>query len=275
MSERLIRLDDAALEAAIRDLGGALAYPPSPGLAEAVHARVAALPAPRAMWWERLLPARGTFRRSLVLALAALLVLAAAAAALRFGVPGIRLVFSGPSPSPSPGVTPSPTPAPLGSTLGLGSETTLTEARATVDFPVALPSDPALGEPDAVYHDARVPGGHVALVWGARSGMPAQGGGTVAALLAEFRGRVDHDLFQKVISGGGTTVRPVAVGGAQGWWLAGDPHVIFYLDARGDFVDRESRLVGNVLIWEREGVTYRFESGLGLDEALRIAESVG
>lgn len=275
MRERAIRLDDAALEAALRDLGSALAYPAAPGLLDTVHARVSAIPAPRAPWWERMLPARGTFRRSLVLALAALLVLAAVAAAVRFGVPGIRLVFGGPSPSPSPGATPTPTPAPLGSTLGLGAESTLAEARATVDFPIALPSDAALGAPDAVYVDERVPGGHVALVWAARPGIPAQGAGRVAVLLAQFRGSVEKELFEKVIHSGGTTIEPLAVAGAQGWWLAGDPHVIFYLDRRGEFVERESRLVGNVLIWERDGITHRLESGLGLEEALRIAESVG
>jgi hypothetical protein len=279
MSDQLLRLDDAGLEAALRDLGSMLAYPVAPSLVEAVHARIATMPAPRSAWWERLLPPRGTFRRSAVLALAALLLLAAAAAAVRFGVPGVRFVFEGPVTSPPPGATPasSQSPAPLGSTLGLGEAVTLDDARAAADFPVALPSDPTLGAPDGVYLDRRIPGGHVALVWTARSGIPAQGTGDVAVLLAEFAGRVDQDYFQKVIhgEGGATSIDPVTVGPARGWWLAGDPHLLYYLDRTGAFLERPSRLVGNVLIWERDGVTFRLESGLDLADALRIAESVG
>ncbi len=189
-------------------------------------------------------------------------------------------MFEGPAASASPSTgatqTPTPTPAPLGSTLGLGLPTTLDEARTAADFPLALPSDPALGAPDGVYIERRIPGGHVALVWTDRPGIPAQGSGRVALLLAQFRGRVDQDYFEKLIRGDGvTSVDPVEVGGARGWWVAGDPHVLFYLDRTGTFVERESRLVGNVLIWERDGITYRLESGLDLADALRIAESVG
>lgn len=278
MSEQLLRLDDAGLEAALRDLGATMAYPAAPTLVESVHSRVSALPAPRSPWWERLLPARGTFRRSAVLALVALLLLAVAAAAVRFGVPGIRLVFEGPTPSasPSPGAIPTLTPAPLGSTMGLGVAATLDEARAAAEFPIALPSDPALGPPDGVYLDRRILGGHVALVWRARPGVPAQDPGAVALLLAQFRGRVEEDYFEKLIGGDGvTSVDPVEVGGERGWWIAGDPHILFYLDRSGVFVERESRLVGNVLIWERDGITYRLESRIALADALRIAESVG
>ena len=66
MSEQLLRLDDAGLEAALRDLGAALAYPAASNVIEGVHARVATMPAPRSPWWERLLPARGTIRRSVL-----------------------------------------------------------------------------------------------------------------------------------------------------------------------------------------------------------------
>jgi hypothetical protein len=35
-----------------------------------------------------------------------------------------------------------------------------------------------------------------------------------------------------------------------------------------------TRLVGDTLVWQRGGVLYRIESGLGLAETLRIAESI-
>ena len=35
-----------------------------------------------------------------------------------------------------------------------------------------------------------------------------------------------------------------------------------------------TRLVGDTLVWERDGTLYRIESGLGLVETLRIAETI-
>ena len=51
MSDQLLRLDDAGLEAALRDLGTSLAYPAAPSLVDAVHARLATQPPPGAAWW--------------------------------------------------------------------------------------------------------------------------------------------------------------------------------------------------------------------------------
>jgi hypothetical protein len=84
------------------------------------------------------------WRRSLVLAVVALGVLAAIAGAIGFGVPGIRIIFTGPtpstsaspqasspgafSPSPPPSPTVAPSAGPLGSGLDLGFLTTPSEA---------------------------------------------------------------------------------------------------------------------------------------------------
>ena len=49
--------------------------------------------------------------------------------------------------------------------------------------------------------------------------------------------------------------------GAQGLWIAGEQHVVYWLDA-------PPRLAGNVLLWEDGGVTYRLE-GKAPDEGAR------
>ncbi len=36
-----------------------------------------------------------------------------------------------------------------------------------------------------------------------------------------------------------------------------------------------TRLAGDTLVWQRDDVLYRIESGLGLDATRRIAESIG
>ena len=73
-------------------------------------------------------------RRSLAVAVAVLLVVAAVAGAVGLGVPGIRILFGGPTPSPSGPASPSPSKTPpaslgtLGQSLGLGAKVSLDEA---------------------------------------------------------------------------------------------------------------------------------------------------
>ena len=145
MAERLRRMSDSELGAALSSLAPALAFPePAPTLAAAVAARVANEPAPspgRIARWRRgvarILPPRGV-RRVLVVALLVVALTAVAAGAAYFGVRGIQIVFdnggrpavagrvrtSGASPSPLP----SPTLPSLGDRLELGSPTTLEAA---------------------------------------------------------------------------------------------------------------------------------------------------
>jgi hypothetical protein len=56
--------------------------------------------------------------------------------------------------------------------------------------------------------------------------------------------------------------------GVSGLWISGAPHAVFFPGA-------SPRLAGNVLVWARDGVTYRLE-GRGLDQprALRVAREV-
>jgi len=73
-------------------------------------------------------------------------------------------------------------------------------------------------------------------------------------------------LIKKFATG---ALEPVTVApGVPGFWLASEPHVVF-------FGDSSPRLAGNVLVWVRNGVTFRLE-GSDLDEktALRLARSI-
>ena len=85
----------------------------------------------------------------------------------------------------------------------------------------------------------------VTFVYGTRPGLPLATGATATALLTEFRGAVNPDAFGKIIRPG-TTVEPVSVDGASGYWIVGEPHDLLYRVPGADLWD-PVRLAGNVL----------------------------
>lgn len=275
-------MDDTALAAALRDLATAIdwpvaaATPGSPDIAARVRARIGEARPVARPWWR---PAR----RALVLALAALLVLAAIAGAVGLGLPGLRITL-GPAPtsppgaspalSASPGATggPSGTIAVPGSGLGLGAPTTLADAASTVGHPIALPSDPTLGPPDAVWIDP-LHADQVALVWRTRPDLPATLEPGIGLILMSFDGTMDQGYFEKVINSG-TSMERVQVAGQQGFWITGRPHFFFYVQADGNAVDDSRRWVGNALIWSDGTITHRLEGSLDRESMVRIAESL-
>ena len=101
------RLDDASLEAALADLAGAVFVPPAPDFAAAVGRRLRELEAPP----RRLLP-RLPVRWALVAALIAVLLVAGAAVGFGFRLPGLEIIFVGPSSPPTPAVTATPATTP-------------------------------------------------------------------------------------------------------------------------------------------------------------------
>lgn len=122
-----------------------------------------------------------------------------------------------------------------------GHPVTLEEAIEGVSFEVVVPPDF-----DAVYLD-RVPD-IVTFVWPDR-------------LLSEFPG--DELILKKVIASE-TDLEFLSVHGADGLWIEGAPHGLFLPGG-------QERLAGNVLIWVREGVTFRLEGDFSLTRALQIA----
>jgi hypothetical protein len=268
---------DADLERALRDLSAHVEFPPTPDLALAVRRRLAVAPAPRSpRRWFAFEPG---WQRALAVAVVAFLVLVGAALAIspaarqavaeRIGLRGVTIEYVPEAPTPGPTSTPGPTPPPPGAALGLGTPTTLAEARAAAVFPLLVSAD--LGEPDAVYlRDAN----QVSLAYRPREGvLPPTSATGVGLLLTQFRATLDASLFGKGVPPG-ARLEEVQVNGTRGYFISGAPHVFFYRDSRNQVQDERSRLAGNTLLWQANGVTYRIESALDRDSAIRIAESL-
>jgi hypothetical protein len=208
------------------------------------------------------------------LALIALLVLAAIVGAVGLGLPGLRLTLDEPSASPPPSVAPSRTPAPgpVGSSLVLGDLLGLDEVEALTGIPVRLPTDPAIGPPDAVYVD-RVRDNQVAFVWAASDALPETREPGIGLILMRFDGRME-DTYREKLLGAGTTVERVTVDGNRGFWVSGEAHFFFYVREDGGIIDDGRRWVDDALAWTDGILTYRIESGLGRDASIELAESL-
>ena len=118
MSDRLGPMPYDQLEARLADLATALAFPPTPDLAAAVGSRLRA-PASELGARPRLLPFRGSVRRSLLLAAALALLVVGTAFAVRFGLE-LLSIESGPIPTPAPASASPHPPGALGAGLDLG-----------------------------------------------------------------------------------------------------------------------------------------------------------
>lgn len=152
-----------------------------------------------------------------------------------------------------------------------GERVALESAQLAVDFPILIPT--ALEPPTAVHLVEWELGIQVFLAWEASERLPEVGVSGTGLLLAEFRADLDEAFFGKILEGG-TSVEQVRVDGGSAFWLSGAPHVFMFETGRRDLVEDETRLSGNVLVWERDGITYRLESSLNLEAALAIAESL-
>ena len=281
----LAALDDAGLETALRASSVSIAWPTAspagaPDVAMRVRARIVAGETAARGPWRLWRPAR----RGLVLALAALLVLAAIAGAVGLGLPGLRIILGEPPVSPPPSVpvpsgtgqsgvpTPTPPPGAPGSTLRLGDPVALADVETLTGFPPALPTDPAIGPPDAVYVD-RSRSNQVAFVWAPSAGLPETRDRGVGLILMRFDGRMDEGYHQKLV-GLGVTLEPVTVSGRAGFWISGDPHFFFYVRKDGATIGDDRRWVGDALVWSDGTLTYRIESALGRDATIELAETI-
>jgi len=227
-------------------------FPPTPDIAGAVRGRLEEKPIPA----RRILtPAR------------ALLVLALAAAAVLLAVPsaratvfealqvGVVRILLGDTPS-APPVTQVPQPSALDQLAG---ETSLEQAQRLAGFEIRLPAyPPDLGAPDRVFYQPMGP--TVILVW--------------ADPDVANPPRLSLFILGKTIlleKAAPTMLERTEVGGEEAYWAEGP----YLLAIRGERELVLSYLVqGHVLIWVEGALTYRLESGLPLEEAVRIAESL-
>lgn len=237
------------LEQALRRLGDSLEFPAQADLAGRVRTRIEhGRPA------RPLLPAWAA--AVLVLVAVSLLVPGVRrAAADLLGLDDIRIVLREAPPS-----------IPTGAGLDIGSPISLAEVRELVDFEVMVPS--ALGEPNEVYLDR----GRVTLLYRPEAGLPEVGDSGVGLLITQFGARLP-EFFGKEL-GPGSSLEKVTVRGRPGYWIEGEPHLVYLVERSGEVREESGRLAGNTLLWEEGGVTFRLESSLSREEALRVAESL-
>jgi hypothetical protein len=142
----------------------------------------------------------------------------------------------------------------------MAGKTTLADAQNKVDFPILLPTYPSdLGQPDYVYvQDAD--GELVILLW----------------LDPQHPDQVRLSLY--IISNGSwvvkknqpNTIQETHVGKNRAVWTTGPYPVVI---SNGN-IQYEYLVNGHGLIWADVDVTYRLETGLSLEEAVKIAESL-
>jgi hypothetical protein len=229
------------------ELGARLEFPPTPDLAGAVVARIAAR--------------RRRRRRALVAAVAVLVLVAAvlavsprarSAVADWLGLGGVRIVRVDELP-----VVPRRDTQPF-----LGARVPLPVARRRVAFAVAWPRGE--GEPDEVYLRDFPEGGAVTLVYGTAA--------RPRLVLTEWGGRTTEPVLIKTAELG-TRVEPVRVDVSPGVWLEGAPHSVVSGDRTGEEYLDALWLAGNVLVWERGGRAFRLEADIGREDALRLARA--
>lgn len=282
-------IDDAELIQRLGALATEIAWPATPDLAGRVTVAIQAAPARTAGapgFADRLRALLGTddlgvpggrriARRSLVIALVALLAIAVAAAAIGLGVPGIRIQLqlsplASPTPAASPGASASsalasPSPSTQASPPGpeVGPLVSLDQARADAGFSILLPGTTGYTQPAEVHMIGARPFTRVTLWY------------PDTTMLTEFIGEIQPDAFQK-IAGGGTTVEPVRIGSTVGWWISGAPHELMFLYRDPDGQTRWQRVTvsNNVLVWQAGPVTLRLETPLDRDAAIAQGASL-
>jgi hypothetical protein len=235
----------ADLERELRSLAHAIDWPDvdvaSSAAAELRAGRTANRPPPRLSLWPR--------RRVVALAVAALLLVAGTAVAARLALGSITIHVVPKLSSPY---------APARSILGRAASP---EAVASL---VRVSTDAPLGAPDGMFL-ARSPT-RASLTWDAPEGAPHLDDTGWRAILMAFHGTDAIAATKEVLPR--TSLVPVRVGTSPGYWVEG-PHQLV-LPEGGTL-----RLRGGVLIWTRNGVTYRLESTLSKDDALAVGRAVG
>jgi hypothetical protein len=265
----MTELQQELFEQQLSSLAKGLDYPRTPDIAGSVMKRLRPSTRPR------LVSRRFAWTLTVILILFSSLMLIppARAAILEFIQIGIVRIFRA---EPTPVVPPqqefpttmipvtatsAPTSQPLIPVLErLAGEQTLEEAEQMVSYSILLPSyPPDLGEPDRVFvQDAD--GDMTILIW-IDPGQPSQ---VLMSLHMIPPGSWAVDKMHPAL------VQETTVNGQRAIWAVG-PYPIRFSNGNLDFV----RLVeGHVLIWTEGEVTYRLETELDLEEAIKVAESL-
>jgi len=253
----------------VKALVGGMEYPHTPDIAGFVTARLRSSTRPRfnskALAWSLTI--------ILILCSSLMLIPPARAAILDFIQIGIVRIFP-PQPTPVPvpveefpstmaptTATPRSTSVPLIPMLeNIAGKTTLEDAQRKVNFPILLPTHPAeLGNPDVVFVQ-NLDGEMVILVWLE----PEQPKNILMSLHMIPRGSWAVGKVEP------TVIQETQVNGHRAIWAVG-PYPLILSNGDTQFM---RMIEGQVLIWADGDVTYRLESDLSLEEALKIAESL-
>lgn len=263
-------MNDLEFENRLRSIAREMDYPRTPDIAGSVMTRLrtSARPrfAPRKLAWSLTI--------LLVLLTSLMLIPPVRAAILEFiqiGIvrifpqnvePTVELVTTATPQSVMPSTaTPGDSSPMLISFLDqIAGETKLASAQEAVPYPILLPTYPeGLGEPNHVYVQESE-GAMTILVWTD----PEQPEHVTMSLHFIPAG---HWAIKKF---GPVTIQETEVDGRSAVWAVG-PYPL--LMRNGD-IQFERLIEGHVLIWADENVTYRLETALPLEEAIRIAESL-
>jgi len=248
------------LEAALVDLAEHLDHPAGEQLAMDVRRRIAA-------------PARTRERRGnrarVLLAVAAVLVLIAVAIvaippsreamADWLGIGAVDIRRSERPPADKTGAN--PVPGRPGSPRERDALARLAAARGKVHFTIATPRDTSVGPLFDAEVDHRPTGGLVVLAY-------------ERFTLVEVASLPNEPPQIRKSMGPATHYEPSTVRGREAAWIVGGTHEIAYVDPSGDLQLDTVRRSGPVLLWERDGVTYRIEGIPTLSQARRVAESL-
>lgn len=259
-------MNETEFEKQLHSIAAGMKYPRTPDIAGFV------MPYLRHSTRPRLLSRPFAWSLTIVLILLSslLLIPPARAAIIEFIQIGIVRIFPAPIESPAIATPESimpmtATPAAQSSTLitlldEIAGETKLANAREIVEYPILLPTyPPNLGLPNHVYVQ-NANGSMTILVW-----VDAQQPGRAAMSLHFIpEGTWVIEKFHP------TVIEETEVNGRRAIWAAG-PYPLMLRNGNMDFM----RLVdGHVLIWADGDITYRLETNLLLEEAIRIAESL-
>jgi hypothetical protein len=141
----------------------------------------------------------------------------------------------------------------------LAGETTLEAAQKSLPFQSRIPGYPAsLGAPERVFLQADGP--MVILVWTD----PNDSQKVLLSLYEIGPGSVIIRKFEPRV------IQETQVNGQYAVWTQG-PYLVQLTD--GSYAQR-TLVSGNTLIWEENGITYRLEGNLSLEETIKIAESL-
>lgn len=268
-SSPMNELQQELFEKQLLSLAKGLDYPRTPDIAGSVMTRLRGTARPR------FLSRRLVWALTIILILCSSLMLIppARAAIIEFIQIGVVRIFRAePTPLAPPTqessstvvtmtATPGPTSRPLIPLLeNLAGEMTLDEAQKAVNYQILLPAyPPDLGKPDRIFVQ-EAEGKMTILVW-----IDPQKPTRVSMSLHLIPpGSWAIDKFDPAL------VQETSVKGQRAIWAVGP----YPLRLRNDDLQYTRLIDGRVLIWKEGDLTYRLETDLSLEEALKVAESL-